>query len=58
MADERHGRQRTESTNDTCVWCKKPFNNAAERKIHVSLLGAPGTFHVACFDEYTESEKT
>jgi len=58
MAGERNGRPRTEPSNGTCVWCKKPFDNTADRKIHVSLLGAPGAFHVACFDEYTESGVT
>jgi hypothetical protein len=45
------------SSNDgpaerVCVWCKKAFDRAGDRKLHVSRLGAPGTFHQACFEEY------
>jgi hypothetical protein len=37
-----------------CVWCKLPMT-AAEKELHVSLLGAPGEFHRACFEEYAAS---
>ncbi|MEY2476348.1 MAG: hypothetical protein QOG87_1663 [Actinomycetota bacterium] len=39
-----------------CTWCKKPFESRAEQELHVSLLGAPGEFHRACYEDYRKSE--
>jgi hypothetical protein len=39
----------------TCVWCKKPIEVGDDRELHVSLLGAPGQFHKACFAEHEAS---
>ena len=41
-----------EHADAVCVWCKLPFVEGADRKLHVSKLGAPGAFHAACFEEY------
>lgn len=36
----------------SCTWCNEPFRDRAEMELHVSLLGAPGEFHRACYEEY------
>ena len=45
---------RAEARYEICIWCKQRFEDPAEREVHVSLLGAPGAFHRACFAEYRE----
>jgi len=35
-----------------CSWCKKVIKPDADTEWHISLLGAPGLFHTACFVEY------
>ncbi|MDQ1372819.1 MAG: hypothetical protein QOJ09_157 [Actinomycetota bacterium] len=51
-------RLRAQLPDAICVWCKKRFDRPGDRKVHVSLLGAPGQFHPACFEEYQESATT
>jgi hypothetical protein len=52
MQGTSNDRGATERAGAVCVWCKLPFEDDADRKLHVSKLGAPGVFHVACFEEY------
>jgi hypothetical protein len=48
MTSER----RATPTDATCAWCKKVIEPGTDKEWHVSLLGAPGVFHTACFVEY------
>jgi hypothetical protein len=52
MASSSKDREQSSGTGRSCTWCKKPFRNKAEQELHVSLLGAPGQFHRACYEEY------
>jgi hypothetical protein len=52
MEGNAEDRLRAELPEGTCVWCKEQIEDASEKELHVSLLGAPGEFHRACFEEY------
>ena len=63
--DEEDGQAMKSSSTDrevspgaprTCTWCKEPFRSRAEQELHVSLLGAPGEFHRACYEEYLQTD--
>jgi hypothetical protein len=54
MQRKSNGKAPAERTDAKCVWCKLPFGQDTDRKLHVSKLGAPGEFHRACFEEYEE----
>ena len=43
---------RARRSEAVCHWCKEPFANPDDRRIHVSKLGAPAPFHPTCFEEY------
>jgi hypothetical protein len=48
-------RRRAGHADSICLWCKKPIQDSADWQLHVSLLGAPGAFHSACFEDYQQS---
>lgn len=58
MTAEQTGGSGTAPRPGTCVACGEPFERPGDRKLHVSLLGAPGEFHDSCFEEYQQSEAT
>lgn len=54
MKRKGDGRAPAPRADAVCVWCKQAFADDADRKLHVSKLGAPGAFHAACFEEYED----
>ena len=49
--------QKEQATDRRCTWCGEAFASRAEQELHVSLLGAPGEFHPACYEEYLRTSE-